>query len=73
MPVVRKPRHAWRRTPWNKIKVTFKEWWRDARPTKTVVFWSWIGSVVLTIRIGENRFVEAKCVRRKTGVGDAAR
>jgi len=43
-----------------KGKVTFKKWWRDARPTKTVVFWSWIGSVVLTIRIGENRFVEAK-------------
>ena len=43
-----------------KGKVSFKEWWRDARPTKTVVFWSWIGSVVLTIRIGENRFVEAK-------------
>jgi len=43
-----------------KGKVTFKEWWRDARPTKTVVFWSWIGSVVLTLRIGENRLVEAK-------------
>jgi hypothetical protein len=23
-----------------KGKITFKEWWRDARPTKTVVFWS---------------------------------
>ena len=33
-------------------KVSFKEWWRDARPTKTVVFWSWIGSVVLTMIIG---------------------
>ena len=35
-----------------KGKVSFKEWWRDARPTKTVVFWSWIGSVVLTMIIG---------------------
>jgi hypothetical protein len=33
-------------------KVSFKEWWRDARPTKTVVFWSWMGSVVLTMIIG---------------------
>ena len=32
--------------------VSFRERWRDARPTKTVVFWSWIGSVVLTMIIG---------------------
>jgi len=33
-------------------KVRFRDWWREARPTKTVVFWSWIGSVVLTMIIG---------------------
>lgn len=35
-----------------KGKVRFQEWWRDARPTKTAVFWSWVGSVVLTMIIG---------------------
>ena len=35
-----------------KRKVSFKEWWREARPTKTAVFWSWVGSVVLTMIIG---------------------
>ena len=33
-------------------KVRFRDWWREARPTKTAVFWSWIGSVVLTMIIG---------------------
>ena len=33
-------------------KVRFRDWWSEARPTKTVVFWSWIGSVVLTMIIG---------------------
>jgi len=35
-----------------KRKVSLKERWNDARPTKTVVFWSWIGTVVLTMIIG---------------------
>jgi hypothetical protein len=35
-----------------KKKVSFRKWWREARPTKTVVFWSWVGSVVLTMIIG---------------------
>ena len=33
-------------------KVTYSQWWRDVRPTKTAVFWSWVGSVVLTMIIG---------------------
>jgi hypothetical protein len=35
-----------------KRKASLKERWNDARPTKTVVFWSWVGSVVLTMIIG---------------------
>jgi len=35
-----------------KRKVRFREWWSEARPTKTAVFWSWMGSVVLTMIIG---------------------
>jgi len=35
-----------------KRKVSFKEWWSEARPTKTIVFWSWVASVVLTMIIG---------------------
>ena len=35
-----------------KQKVSFRQWWDEARPTKTVVFWSWVGSVVLTMIIG---------------------
>lgn len=35
-----------------KRKVSFREWWSEARPTKTAVFWSWVGSVVLTMIIG---------------------
>jgi len=33
-------------------KVSFREWWNEARPTKTIVFWSWVGSIVLTMIIG---------------------
>ena len=33
-------------------KVSFREWWDEARPTKTIVFWSWVGSIVLTMIIG---------------------
>jgi hypothetical protein len=35
-----------------KRKVSFRQWWDEARPTKTAVFWSWVGSVVLTMIIG---------------------
>jgi hypothetical protein len=33
-------------------KVSFSQRWREARPTKTLVFWSWVASVVLTMIIG---------------------
>ena len=36
----------------HKGKVSFGQWWRDVRPTKTAVFWSWVASVVLTMIIG---------------------
>ena len=35
-----------------KKKASFGQWWSEARPTKTAVFWSWVGSVVLTMIIG---------------------
>jgi len=35
-----------------KKKLSFKKWWSQARPTKTVVFWSWIASIVLTMIVG---------------------
>ena len=35
-----------------KQKVSVRQRWDEARPTKTVVFWSWLGSVVLTMIIG---------------------
>ena len=35
-----------------KKKVSFKKWWREARPTKTAVFWSWVASIALTMIIG---------------------
>lgn len=35
-----------------KKKVSFRKWWQEARPTKTVVFWSWVGSIILTMIIG---------------------
>ena len=35
-----------------KRKVGFRQRWDEARPTKTAVFWSWVGSVVLTMIIG---------------------
>jgi hypothetical protein len=35
-----------------KKKVSFKKWWQEARPTKTVVFWSWIASIILTMIVG---------------------
>ena len=33
-------------------KLSFKKWWSQARPTKTVVFWSWIASIILTMIVG---------------------
>jgi hypothetical protein len=33
-------------------KVSFGQRWREARPTKTLVFWSWVASVVITMIIG---------------------
>jgi len=33
-------------------KVSLGQWWGDFRPTKTVVFWSWVGAVVLTMIVG---------------------
>lgn len=35
-----------------KKKVSFREWWEETRPTKTIVFWTWIASIVLTMIIG---------------------
>ena len=35
-----------------KKKVSLRKWWREARPTKTAVFWSWVASIVLTMIIG---------------------
>jgi len=35
-----------------KKKLSFKKWWSQARPTKTVVFWSWIASIILTMIVG---------------------
>ena len=33
-------------------KVSFGQSWREARPTKTLVFWSWVASIILTMIIG---------------------
>jgi len=30
----------------------FGQRWAEARPTKTLVFWSWVGCVVLTMLVG---------------------
>jgi hypothetical protein len=35
-----------------KKKVSLRKWWREARPTKTAVFWSCVASVVLTMIVG---------------------
>src|SRR3989304_4567183 len=35
-----------------KRKMSFRQRWDESRPTKTAVFWSWVGSVVLTMIIG---------------------
>ena len=36
----------------NEKKVSFGQRWREARPTKTLVFWSWVASIILTMIIG---------------------
>jgi hypothetical protein len=33
-------------------KLSLRQRWDEARPTKTIVFWSWVASVVLTMIIG---------------------
>jgi hypothetical protein len=33
-------------------KVRLGQRWSEARPTKTIVFWSWVASVVVTMIIG---------------------
>jgi hypothetical protein len=35
-----------------KKKLSLGQRWREVRPTKTLVFWSWIASVVITMIIG---------------------
>ena len=40
------------RSATKKEKVSFRQWWDEARPTKTVVFWSWVGAVVFTMIVG---------------------
>ena len=37
-----------------KKRVSFGEWWNKARPTKTVVFWSWVAFIILTMIVGFN-------------------
>jgi hypothetical protein len=36
----------------NQSKRSVGERWRAARPTKTAMFWSWVGVVVLTLVVG---------------------
>jgi hypothetical protein len=36
----------------NRSKGSLGERWREARPTKTVMFWSWVGVVILTLVVG---------------------
>jgi hypothetical protein len=35
-----------------KPKLSLRQRWDEARPTKTLVFWSWVASVILTMIIG---------------------
>ena len=35
-----------------KKKLSLGERWSAARPTKTIVFWSWVGSIILTMIVG---------------------
>lgn len=36
----------------NQSKRSFGERWQATRPTKTAMFWSWVGVVVLTLVVG---------------------
>ena len=36
----------------SKRSPTFKERWATSRPTKTLVFWSWVGIGILTMIVG---------------------
>ncbi|MBI1881377.1 MAG: hypothetical protein HYR94_24625 [Chloroflexi bacterium] len=38
----------------NKKEVSFGQRWDQARPTKTIVFWSWLAASILTMIIGFN-------------------
>ena len=33
-------------------KVSFRQWWNEARPTKAVLFWSVVAAVILTMTVG---------------------
>jgi len=58
-----------------KKKFSLRKWWREARPTKTAVFWSWVACVVLTMIIGFawGGWVTARTSRRLAEeVADAA-
>jgi len=35
-----------------KKKLSFGQWWNKSRPTKTVVFWSWVAFIILTMIVG---------------------
>jgi hypothetical protein len=35
-----------------KQRVSFQQRWSEARPTKTVLFWSWVAAVLATLIIG---------------------
>lgn len=47
-------RKIWRTTSMGQDaqKVSFRERWSAARPTKTVVVWSWVASIIVTMIIG---------------------
>ena len=36
----------------NKTKASLGQRWSEARPTKTLTFWSWVASVIVTMIIG---------------------
>jgi len=43
-----------KKTPVLKKEASFGQRWSEARPTKTIVFWSWIAAMVLTMIVGFN-------------------
>jgi hypothetical protein len=58
-----------------KQKVSFQQRWSRARPTKTVLFWSWVGAVLATLIIGFTwgGWVTGGTARRMAeGMGDEA-